>query len=308
MNIYDAAEAQATILRRRPWEDQEMPPQVLDGIERIFGERLAPAEAVARILADVRRARRRGAASSGRQRIDGDAHPAALEIPAGRVAGGAYERLSGEKQAALDLAAARIAAFHRKQPMDSWVDAGPDGTLGQLIRPLDSVGRLRAWRHRAAALVAAHGRHPGPRGRRGPGDRLHAAGQTAGSVPDLILAAAYRAERRPAVRPGRRAGHRRAWPTARETVPRGRQDRRRGRAVRHAGQAPGDRQRGHRRFLRAHRDAGDRRRDALNPAWAAADLLAQAEHDVLASPILLTPSPRRGRGSGRGGGTPAWRV
>jgi histidinol dehydrogenase len=30
--------------------------------------------------------------------------------------------------------------------------------------------------------------------------------------------------------------------------------------------------------------------DGANPAWVAADLLAQAEHDVLASAILLTPS------------------
>jgi histidinol dehydrogenase len=30
--------------------------------------------------------------------------------------------------------------------------------------------------------------------------------------------------------------------------------------------------------------------DAANPAWVAADLLAQAEHDILASAILLTPS------------------
>jgi len=30
--------------------------------------------------------------------------------------------------------------------------------------------------------------------------------------------------------------------------------------------------------------------EAANPAWVAADLLAQAEHDVLASAILLTPS------------------
>ena len=42
--------------------------------------------------------------------------------------------------------------------------------------------------------------------------------------------------------------------------------------------------------------------DAADPAWAAADLLAQAEHDVLASPILLTPSPRAGRGRGRATG------
>jgi histidinol dehydrogenase len=32
--------------------------------------------------------------------------------------------------------------------------------------------------------------------------------------------------------------------------------------------------------------------DSANPAWVAADLLAQAEHDVLASAILLTPSRR----------------
>src|SRR6185503_11074512 len=32
--------------------------------------------------------------------------------------------------------------------------------------------------------------------------------------------------------------------------------------------------------------------DSANPAWVASDLLAQAEHDVLASAILLTPSKR----------------
>jgi histidinol dehydrogenase len=32
--------------------------------------------------------------------------------------------------------------------------------------------------------------------------------------------------------------------------------------------------------------------DSANPVWVAADLLAQAEHDVLATAILLTPSRR----------------
>jgi histidinol dehydrogenase len=32
--------------------------------------------------------------------------------------------------------------------------------------------------------------------------------------------------------------------------------------------------------------------ESANPAWVAADLLAQAEHDVLAAAILLTPSQR----------------
>lgn len=35
--------------------------------------------------------------------------------------------------------------------------------------------------------------------------------------------------------------------------------------------------------------------EAANPAWVAADLLAQAEHDVLASAILLTPSEQLAR-------------
>ena len=51
-----------------------MPPRLLDGIERIFGERLAPAEAVARILADVRR-RGDAALVEWSARIDGHAIP-----------------------------------------------------------------------------------------------------------------------------------------------------------------------------------------------------------------------------------------
>ncbi len=37
-----------------------------------------------------------------------------------------------------------------------------------------------------------------------------------------------------------------------------------------------------------------------NPAWVAADLLSQAEHDKLASPVLVTDSA--GAGQGRAGG------
>ncbi|MEA3339849.1 MAG: histidinol dehydrogenase, partial [Chloroflexota bacterium] len=36
--------------------------------------------------------------------------------------------------------------------------------------------------------------------------------------------------------------------------------------------------------------------DSANPAWVAADLLAQAEHDVLATAILLTPSRALAKG------------
>ena len=63
IRIYTSAR-RPTHPRRVPWEDQEMPAPVLDGIERIFGERIAPAEAVSRILRDVR-TRGDAASSSG---------------------------------------------------------------------------------------------------------------------------------------------------------------------------------------------------------------------------------------------------
>src|SRR5512142_1795813 len=106
IDIYEAAEAQKTILRRRRWEEQEMPASVLDGIQRIFGERLAPAEAVARILASVRE-RGDAALAEWSARIDGAAAGQPLEIAASEWQA-AYGRLPEAERRALDLAAERI--------------------------------------------------------------------------------------------------------------------------------------------------------------------------------------------------------
>jgi len=300
IRILDAAEAGSTILRRRRWEDQEMPPQVLNGIERIFGERLGPAEAVARILADVR-ARGDAALLDWSARIDGVSGG-----PDGRLEIGqatwveAYERLSGAERAALDAAAGRVEAFHRRQPVDSWVDAGPEGTLGQLIRPIERVGvyvpggtaPLPSSLLMAAipAKVAGVGQvvvcTPG----RGGGSPSPVEAGPGLGVPDWILAAAYRAAvDRVFALGGAQAIAALAYGT--QSVP----------AVDKIVGAGG-------LFvtLAKRQVVGSVGIDGLfgptetlliadesaNPAWAAADLLAQAEHDVLASPLLLTPSRR----------------
>jgi histidinol dehydrogenase len=284
VEIYTAADARRTILRRQPWEDQEMPGRVLDGIERIFGERLSPAEAVGRILADVR-GRGDAALREWSARIDGRPgarQDAALEIPRAAWAA-AYDRLAAEERAALDLAAERIAAFHRKQPLASWVDAGPDGTLGQLIRPLDSVG-----------VYAPGGTAPLPSSLLMAviPARVAGVGQvivcTPPRVAGQILAAAHVAQAdRLFALGGAQAIGALAYGTA--TVP----------AVAKIVGAGGlfvtlaKRQ----VFGSVGIDGFYGPTETLviadesaNPAWAAADLLAQAEHDVLASPILLTPS------------------
>ncbi len=109
-----------------------------------------------------------------------------------------------------------------------------------------------------------------------------------GGVADLILAAAHVAGVDLPVRGGRCAGHR-GHGLRHRVRARGGQDRGRGRPLHHAGQAAGDRQRRHRWLLRPDGDAGHRGRARTRPGpprtcWR------QAEHDVLASPILLTPS------------------
>lgn len=135
--ITDVDEARRTILARRRPEQVALSPGLRAGIRRVFGAELSAAEVVDRILADVRR--------------DGDA---ALRSYTEAIDGAKLDTLQvteAELDAALDdvgpaivdamrTAAARIEAFHRRQMRQSWVDFGPDGTLGQIVRPLARVG------------------------------------------------------------------------------------------------------------------------------------------------------------------------
>jgi histidinol dehydrogenase len=137
MQIYDVESAQASILRRTAWDEVSVPDAVLDRAETLFGERIDPEEAVRRILADVRR---RGATAvlAWSQRLDG-VTPPTLAVPAAAIQA-AYAAVDPEVVAALRLAAARVEAFHRRQPALSWIHNDAEGTLGQLVRPIERVG------------------------------------------------------------------------------------------------------------------------------------------------------------------------
>jgi len=283
----DITQAQATILRRVGWDEQELPAALLDSIERRFGERLTPELAVARVLRDVRQ---RGdlALREWSQRIE-DVTLDALRVPQEEI-DAAVIGLEPAMQDALELAVQRLEAFHRKQPIGSWMDVTPGGTLGQIVRPLERVG-----------VYVPAGSAPLP------SSLLHAAiparvagvaeivvctppDRTTGRVAPLTLAAAHAAGVHAVYcLGGAQAIAAMAYGT--ETIPR--VDKIVGPgglfvtlAKRQVfGQVGIDGLPGPTETVIIADDSAD-------PALAAADLLAQAEHDVLASAILLTPSRR----------------
>ena len=133
----DLAAAQATILKRVPFDEVEVTPALLDGIEARVGERLTPSQVVERIVTDVR-TNGDDALREWSRKLDGHA-PAHWEVSRD-VIEVAWHAQSPELQSDLALAATQIRTFHAKQPKGSWMDVGAEGTLGQLVVPMQRVG------------------------------------------------------------------------------------------------------------------------------------------------------------------------
>ena len=289
VRIYDNWEqARQTVLRRRATlAFDDVPEPVQASIRRVFGEELTPEEAIARILADVRK-RGDGALHDWTVRIDGltldgfEVEKKALEA--------AYKALPPDLSDALDLAAERIRDFHARQPVSalSWTTEEMGGTLGQRVVPLQRVGVYvpggTAPLPSSLLMAVIPARVAGV-------DEIIICtppGRPDGRVPGVMLAAAYIAGVDRLFRlGGAQAIGALAYGT--ESVPQ--VDKIVGAgglfttlAKRQVyGQVGLD-------GLYGPTETVVVADDSANPAWVAADLLAQAEHDVLATAILLTPS------------------
>jgi len=137
ISIVEGVAAARQILRRRPLEEVTLPPLGQARLEALFGPGTTPAQAVARILADVR-SRGDAALREYTARIDGvDLIDPALPKSAMKAA---YEALPPDLRQALEIAATRIRDFHRWEPPGSWLHWEGDGALGQMVRPLHRVG------------------------------------------------------------------------------------------------------------------------------------------------------------------------
>lgn len=136
--IYDSQTARQTVLRRRPPDETDLPPAVQERIKALFGEPLSAEQAAARIVADVRR-RGDDALRDWTRKLDGADLADGLQIDP-QDCRSALQALPADLRGALETAAERIRQFHRRQPALSWIEQDADGTLGQLIRPIERVG------------------------------------------------------------------------------------------------------------------------------------------------------------------------
>ncbi len=285
LRIYtNVAEAQRTLLRRHT-EDTPLPDSLRQSLRRIFGREVTPGEAVSEILADVR-VRGDAALRHWTQRIDGVTLDRFAIDP--HAIGEAAQRLSPELIDSLRFAADRIRMFHTHQPLPAWTTSELGGTLGQKMTPLNRVGVYVPGG--TAPLPSTLLMCTIPAQVAGVKEVVIVTppGRNAGAVSDVILAAAHIAGIDTIYcLGGAQAIGALAYGT--EAIPR---------VDKIVG--PGN------LFVTLAKQqvfgvvgldglAGPTETvvvadDAANPAWVAADLIAQAEHDVLATAILFTPS------------------
>ena len=285
--FYDLETARSTILKRRSLDDIVLPPAMLQSISRLFGESLTPAQAVARILDDVRN---KGdmALRYWTTTLDGAA-PDQWRVTDAEIKR-ALQMLLPDQRDALEQAAERVYAFHRRQPLTSWITQEMGGTIGQVFRPIRRVGLYipggTAPLPSSVLMTAIPAQVAGvreivlvapPQGGTGQIAPIILAAAGLLGISEIyalggaqaIAALAYGTESIPAVDKLFGPGNLFVTLAKRQVF----------------GVVGIDSLAGPTETL----IIAD---DSARPDWVAADLLAQAEHDLLASAILLTPSHR----------------
>ena len=277
-------EARATILLR-PTGPPEYPAELLDRVERVFGESITPEIAVSKVMEDVRD-RGDDAVRDWSRRIDGVAHDP-LAIPVDEIEAAA-DKISPELEGAFRMAAERIREYHSCQRVASWSTREMGGVLGQRVVPLRRVG-----------IYVPGGTAPLPSSLLMAAIPAQVAGVrdiivctppslAGGSISPAVLAVAHMIGIKVILRLGGAQaiaaltfGTREVQKVDKIVGPGGlfvtlakKQ------AFGHVG-VDG---------IAGPTETVILADETANPEWVAADLLAQAEHDILATAILITPS------------------
>ena len=283
--VYGYEAAHEALRRKGGLESLELSEGARNGIQRVFGEPLTAEQVVGRIISEVRErgdeALRRYSREIDRVELD------RIEVPKPEWKE-AFDAIDADLREAMVLAADQIRSFHEKQKRTSWIDFGPEGALGQIIRPLECIGVYApggsAVYPSSLLMTAVPGKVAGVE------EIVVASPPGPNGVSPLILAAAHVAEvDRVFQIGGAQAIAALAYGT--ETVPRVDKVFGPGNifvvlAKRQVfGQVAIDQLPGPTETVVVADTSAD-------PKLTAADMLAQAEHDGMASAILITTSER----------------
>ncbi|MCB8928021.1 MAG: histidinol dehydrogenase [Ardenticatenaceae bacterium] len=285
INIFDVQEARNSILRREDSLEPEVPPALQASLNKLFGQGATPETAVTTILKDVRQ-RGDEALRHWTETLDG-VQVANLQVSKSEIET-AVSRIPADLKEALELAAARIRDFHQRQPLPNWQTSEMGGIVGQRVTPIQRVGVYVPGG--TAPLPSSLLMSAIPAQVAGVKEIVVATppGRENGRIPDVILATAaiagidtiYTLGGAQAVA---------ALAFGSESIPRvdkivGPGNLFTTLAKRQVYGIVGiDGLYGPTETVVVADDSAD-------PAWVAADMLAQAEHDVLATAILFTPS------------------
>ena len=130
-------EGRELFLRRLSLEAPELPPAVRETIRRVFGAELDAAGVVERILRDIRAGGDTAVHRYNRE-IDGLPDGVPIEVTGTEIQQ-AYASVDPGTGAALQQAADRIRDFHKRQLQNSSRSFEHDG-IGQVVRPIERAG------------------------------------------------------------------------------------------------------------------------------------------------------------------------
>ncbi|GJD13001.1 Histidinol dehydrogenase [Galdieria sulphuraria] len=136
--IYTTKQAEETILRRSSLQEPELSPRVQQRIKQLFGEDLTALQVVQRILESVRK-NGDSACQHWTKVLDGVDTGDSFQVSKERILS-CVKRIDSQVLDSLRISRDRVLHFHRKQPITSWFTTELGGQLGQLIRPIEKVG------------------------------------------------------------------------------------------------------------------------------------------------------------------------
>ncbi|MEE4195194.1 MAG: histidinol dehydrogenase [Anaerolineae bacterium] len=277
IKIYSVEEAKQTILKRRSLNRTKYSPLTIERTEAFFGKGATPPTAVASILSDIEE---NGDTALRKYSKLLDGYEGEIAVPTEKLQQ-AWNELSDALKTALRSAVDRIRQFHQMQPIQSWTTDTMGGVLGQRVTAVERVG-----------VYVPGGTAPLPSSLLMSVIPAQVAGvkeiyvATPPEASAVILAAAYLC--------GVQAVYQVGGAQAIAALAFGTETIQKVDKIVGAGNL----------FVTLAKQqlfgvvgldglAGPTETmviadETANPAWVAADLLAQAEHDVQASPILLT--------------------